>query len=164
MTRESRKGDVLPLPFQLRVPPGTSISGRDVIWEIRGLVDINWAVDIDCVVPIHMRNTDVEKIRDALGGLDYRIVELESAPLGQRFEGKFTPPANLRSQWGINEIEIAVEYLGANIQIHMHIDKRGIFTRDRDVKQVYDLARLRAAPVGELSAYIKQQLDAVTAK
>ena len=26
-----------------------------------------------------------KRIRDALGGLDYRIVELESQPLGQRF-------------------------------------------------------------------------------
>lgn len=158
---KAKKGDVLPLPFQLRVPPGTSISGRDVIWEIRGLVDINWAVDIDCVVPITMRNSDVEKIRDALGGLDYRIVELESSPLGQRFEGKFQPPANLRSAWGINDIELAVEYLGANLQIHMHIDKKGVFTRDRDVKQVYDLARLRAAPISELSGYIKQQIDEI---
>jgi hypothetical protein len=158
---KSKKGDVLPLPFQLRVPPGTSISGRDVIWEIRGLVDINWAVDVDCVVPINMRNTDIEKIRDALGGLDYRIVDLESSPLGQRFEGKFQPPAQLRSQWGINDIDLAVEYLGSNLQLHMHIDKKGVFTRDRDVKQVYDIARLRQCQMGELSAYLKQQIDQV---
>jgi hypothetical protein len=158
---KTRSGDVLPLPFQLRVPPGTSISGREVIWEIRGLVDINWAVDIDCVVPITMRNTDIEKIRDALGGLDYRIVDLESAPLGQRFEGKFAPPANLRSQWGINDIDIAVEYLGANLQVRMHIDKKGIFKRDRDVDQVYDLERLRRAPIAELSQFLKQQIDQV---
>lgn len=161
---KTRKGDVLPLPFQLRVPPGTSISGRDVIWEIRGLVDINWAVDIDCVVPINMRNTDIEKIRDALGGLDYRIVDLESSPLGQRFTGKFQPPAQLRSQWGINDIDLAVDYLGANLQVHMHIDKKGVFTRDRDVKQVYDLARVRSAPVGELSTHIKKQIDEVMQK
>jgi hypothetical protein len=158
---KTRKGDVLPLPFQLRVPPGTSISGRDVIWEIRGLVDINWAIDIGCVVPIHMRNSDVEKIRDALGGLDYRIVDLEPAPLGQRFVGKFQPPAHLRAEWGIHDIDLTVEYLGANLQLHMHIDKKGIFTRDRDVKQVYDLAKLRTAPIGELSGYIKQQIDQV---
>jgi len=158
---KTRKGDVLPLPFQLRVPPGTSISGREVIWEIRGLVDINWAVDIDCVVPIHMRNTDIEKIRDALGGLDYRIVDLESSPLGQRFTGKFQPPAQLRSQWGINDIDLAVDYLGANLQVHMHIDKKGVFTRDRDVKQVYDLSRVRSAPIGELSTHIKKQIDEV---
>ena len=158
---KTQKGDVLPLPFSLRVPPGTSISGRDVIWEIRSLVDINWAVDIDCVVPINMRNTDIEKLRDALGGLDYRIVELESAPLGQRFEGKFAPPANLRSQWGINDIDLAVEYLGSNIKVHMHIDKKGMFTRDRDVEQVYDLGKLRSAPMAEVSAYLKQQIDQV---
>jgi hypothetical protein len=161
---KTRKGDVLPLPFQLRVPPGTSISGREVIWEIRGLVDINWAVDIDCVVPINMRNTDIEKLRDALGGLDYRIVDLESAPLGQRFTGKFQPPAQLRSQWGINDIDLAVDYLGANLQVHMHIDKKGVFTRDRDVKQTYDLARVRSAPISELTGHIKKQIDEVMQK
>jgi hypothetical protein len=158
---KTKKGDVLPLPFALRVPPGTSISGREVIWEIRGQVDINWAVDIDCIVPINVRNTDVERIRDALGGLDYRIAELESEPLGQQFIGTFQPPANLRSQWGIHDIAIKVDYLGANLQIHMHIDKKGIFKRDRDVKQIYDLERLRAAPVSELSAFIKKQIDEV---
>jgi hypothetical protein len=158
---KTKKGDVLPLPFQLRVPPGTSISGREVIWEIRGLVDINWAVDIDCVVPINMRNTDVERIRDALGSLDYRIVELESAPLGQRFFGKFQPPANLRSEWGINDIEINVEYLGANLQVHMHIDKKGVFKFDKDVKQLFELARLRSAPMPEVVAHIKKQIDEV---
>ncbi len=158
---KTKKGDVLPLPFQLRVPPGTSISGRDVVWEIRGLVDINWAVDIDCVVPITMRNTDVERIRDALGSLDYRIVELDSAPLGQRFMGKFQPPANLRSEWGINDIDISVEYLGANLQVHMHIDKKGLFKFDKDVKQLFELARLRAAPMPEVIAHVKKQIDEV---
>ncbi len=158
---KAQKGDVLPLPFALRVPPGTSISGREVVWEIRGLVDINWATDIDCVVPISMRNTDVERIRDALGSLDYRIVELDSAPLGQRFSGKFAPPANLRSEWGINDIDIHVEYLGTNLQVHMHIDKKGVFTRDRDVKQIFELQRLRTAQPAELTAHIKKQIDEV---
>jgi hypothetical protein len=31
-----------------------------------------------------MRNRDVEKLRDALGALDYRINTLESKPLGLR--------------------------------------------------------------------------------
>ncbi|MEZ4367722.1 MAG: FHA domain-containing protein [Kofleriaceae bacterium] len=159
----TKKGDVLPLPFQLRVPPGTSISGRDVHWELRGQVDINWASDIDATSPITMRNTDIERIRDALGGLDYRIVELESRPLGQRFEGLFQPPANLRSQLGINDIQLAVEYLGTNLQVRMHVDKKGMFKRDRTVEQVFDLARLRAAPMAEVSAFIKQQIDDIMA-
>ena len=111
-----------------------------------------------------MRNADIERIRDALGSLDYRIVDLTSSPLGQQFHGKFTPPANLRSQWGINEIDVHVEYLGANLQVHMHIDKKGIFTRDRDVKQVFELARLRAAPMPEVVAHIKRQIDEVMQK
>jgi hypothetical protein len=154
-----RKGDVLPLPFHLRIPPGTSITGRDVHWELHGLVDINWAVDIDCKVPIMMRNTDVERVRDALGSLDYRISELVSLPLGQRFEGTFMPPANLRSQLGINDIHIIVEYLGQNLKVRMHVDKKGVFKRDRTVEQVLDLTRFRAAPLAEVAAHIKKQID-----
>jgi len=154
-----RKGDILPLPFHLRVPPGTSITGRDVYWELHGLVDINWAVDIDCKVPINMRNTDIERVRDSLGSLDYRISDLHSLPLGQRFEGTFMPPANLRSQLGINDIEIVVEYLGANLKLRMHVDKKGLFKRDRTVEQVLDLARFRAAPLAEVAAHIKRQID-----
>jgi hypothetical protein len=154
-----RKGDVLPLPFHLRVPPGTSITGRDVHWELHGLVDINWAVDIDCKVPISMRNTDIERVRDSLGSLDFRISELSSHPLGQRFEGTFNPPANLRSQLGINDIEIVVEYLGTNLKLRMHVDKKGVFKRDRTVEQVLDLARFRAAPLAEVAAHIKRQID-----
>jgi len=154
-----RKGDVLPLPFHLRVPPGTSITGRDVYWELHGLVDINWAVDIDCKMPINMRNTDIERVRDWLGSLDYRISDLHSLPLGQRFEGTFMPPANLRSQLGINDIHIIVEYLGANLKVRMHVDKKGMFKRDRTVEQVLDLARFRAAPLAEVSAHIKKQID-----
>lgn len=159
----TKNGDVLPLPFQLRVPPGTSISGRDVHWELRGQVDINWASDVDATTPITMRNTDIERIRDALGGLDYRIVELESRPLGQRFEGKFAPPANLCKQYGINDIDIAVEYLGTNLQVSMHVDKKGLFKRDRTVQQVFELARLRAAPLAEVTANFKQQIDDIMA-
>jgi hypothetical protein len=156
-----RKGDVLPLPFHLRVPPGTSITGRDVHWELHGLVDINWAVDIECKVPITMRNTDIERVRDSLGSLDYRISDLHSLPLGQRFEGTFMPPANLRSQLGINDIHLIVEYLGANLKVRMHVDKKGMFKRDRTVEQVLDLARFRAAPLAEISAHIKKQIDDV---
>jgi hypothetical protein len=154
-----RKGDILPLPFHLRVPPGTSITGRDVHWELHGLVDINWAVDIECKVPISMRNTDIERVRDSLGSLDYRISDLHSLPLGQRFEGTFNPPANLRSQLGINDIDLIVEYLGTNLKMRMHVDKKGVFKRDRTVEQVLDLARFRAAPLAEIAAHIKKQID-----
>lgn len=159
----TKKGDVLPLPFQLRVPPGTSVSGRDVHWELRGLVDINWASDVEATSPITMRNTDIERIRDALGGLDYRIVNLESRPLGQRFEGTFAPPAHLCKQYGINDIDLSVEYLGTNLQVRMHVDKKGLFKRDRTVEQVFELARLRAAPLAEVTANFKQQIDDIMA-
>ena len=51
-----------------------------------------WARDIEAMAPINMCNTDIEKIRDALGSLDYRITDLQLTPLGQAYEGKFNPP------------------------------------------------------------------------
>ena len=42
--------------------------------------------------------------------------------------------------------------------------EKGIFTRDRDVKQVFELARLRAAPMPEVVAHIKRQIDEVMQK
>lgn len=159
----AQKGDVLPLPFKLRVPPGTSVTGRNVHWELRGYVDINWASDIEATAPIMMRNIDIERVRDALGALDFRIADLEPAPLGQRFEGSFQPPAQLASQIGINDIVLVVEYLGANIKIVMEVDKKGMFKRDRENATVFDLARFRAAPLAEVSANFKQQIDAMMA-
>jgi hypothetical protein len=160
----TRKGDVLPLPFALRVPPGTSISGRDVYWEIRGYVDINWASDIEAASPINMRNTDIERIRDALGALDYRIVDIESIPLGQRFTGTFHPPANLKSQWGISDINLVVEYLGTNLKVHMEVEKTSLFKFDKQQETVFDLARFRAAPLTEVSAHFQQQIEAMMAR
>lgn len=159
----AQQGDVLPLPFALRVPPGTSVTGRNAHWELRGYVDINWASDIEATAPINMRNTDIERVRDALGALDYRIADLEPAPLGQRFVGSFQPPAQLARQIGINDIQLVVEYLGANIKIVMEIDKKGLFKRDRENATVFDLARFRAAPLAEVTANFKQQIDAMMA-
>jgi hypothetical protein len=161
---KAQKGDVLPLPFQLRIPPGTSVSGRDVYWELRGYVDINWASDIDASCPINMRNTDLERVRDALGGLDYRIVDLESAPLGQRFTGTFHPPAHLKSQLGISDINLVVEYLGTNLKVSMEVEKTSLFRFDKKQDTIFDLARVRAAPLAEVTANFKQQIDQMMAK
>jgi len=75
------------------------MTGPDVYWEIRGEVDINWATDIDAKIGIHMRNQDMERIRDGLGAMDYRLDEIRSVALGQRFEAEFHPPAHLAKQW-----------------------------------------------------------------
>src|SRR5690606_28985954 len=117
-----RKGDVVPMPFQLRIPSATSISGKDVHWEIRGYVDLAWAYDIDVEVPITMRNKDIERIRDALGALDFRVVDLESKPLGQEFKGKFHPPAQLAKRVGIDAINVLIQYLGTNLKIWLEVD------------------------------------------
>ena len=155
-------GDVIPLPFQLRTPPGTAMSGKDVRWEIRGAVDINWAVDVDCTIDINMRNADIERVRDAFGALDYRLAEMDSHPLGQRYDGRFQPPANLRAQLGVNEIDVGIEYLGANLKVMIHLDKRGMFASDKDVSEVYDLTRFRQSSmqevVGHFAALIQKMM------
>ena len=151
-------GDVLPLPFALRVPPGTAMSSRDVHWEIRGQVDINWAVDIDASIPLTMRNQDIERLRDGLGAMDFRVVDITSAALGQRFEGKFAPPANLAKHMGINDIKLVIEYLGANLKLSMHVDRKGLH-HDKQIDQVFELPRLRAASQPEVNATLKAMLD-----
>lgn len=158
---KAKKNEVLPLPFSLRVPPGVSNSGKNVHWEVRGYVDIDWAFDIDAQSEINMRNIDIERLRDALGGLDYRLNELDPAPLGQRFVGTFQPPAQMRQQLGISDINLTVEYLGTNLQMQLEVEKTALFKFDRDIKITFDLERLRTAPLGEISEYLRQQIDAM---
>ena len=153
------KNEVLPLNFQLRVPPGTSPSGRDVNWEVRGYVDIEWAFDIAASSPINVRNLDIEKIRDALGALDYRLAELNPEPLGQRFTGKFQPPVQLRSQYGVSDINLAVEYLGQNLQIAMEVEKTSLFKFDKQTKLVFDLQQFRAGSTQQLSTFLGGKID-----
>ena len=151
------KSDVLPLPFQLRVPAGCAMSSKDVSWEIRGYVDINWASDIKATIPFQMRNPDIERIRDALGAMDYRVVDIDSAALGQHFEGTFAPPANLAKQLGINEVRITIEYLGTNLKVRMLLDRKGLH-KDRAIDQVFELQRLRTAPQAEVNATFQTML------
>jgi hypothetical protein len=160
---KTRKDDVLPMPFQLRVPSGTSISGRDTWWELHGYVDINWALDVEAVVPINMRNLDLERIRDALGGLDLRITEMESRPLGQRHEGSFEPPAQWGQALGIKSIDLVIEYLGANVQVAMKVDKSALLKADRRVHFVFELAKLRSAPLSEISIHFRKYIDELMA-
>jgi len=151
-------GDVLPLPFQLRIPPGVSMTSRDVHWEIRGYVDINWASDIQADISIQMRNQDIERIRDAMGSMDYRVVELETAAIGQHFSGEFAPPAHLARDWGINKVELVMEYLGANLKVRMKLDKKGL-AHDPSLDQVFELGKLRMASQAEINATVKAMLD-----
>ena len=153
-------GDVLPLPFQLRIPAGTAMTSRDVRWEIRCDVDINWASDIHTDIDIQMRNPDIERLRDGLGAMDYRVVEIESAALGQHFDGVFAPPANLARQWGINEIKLTIEYLGANLKVSMKADRKGIH-HDKSIDQVFELARMRSATQADINMTLKQMLDQI---
>jgi hypothetical protein len=161
---QAKKGEVVPMPFQLRVPVGTSLSGKDVYWELRGYVDIDWAFDVAATSPINMRNTDIERIRDALGSLDYRIVDMESVALGQRFDGKFHPPAQFSSKWGISDINLHIEYLGTNMKFTMEVEKTSLFKFDKQKTVTFELARLRTAPLQDLSTFFQQQIDEMMGK
>jgi hypothetical protein len=155
---KAQHNDVLPLPFSLRCPHGVSMTNREVTWEIRGQVDINWAVDIDAMIPITMRNPDIERLRDAMGAMDYRVEDIESEPAGQRFEGKFMPPAQMASEWGVNNVKLEIEYLGANLKVRLKLDRKGLH-HDPAIDQVFELGRLRAASQPEVNITIKQMLD-----
>lgn len=159
---KAQHNDVLPLPFSLRCPHGVSMTNREVTWEIRGLVDINWAVDIDATIPLTMRNPDIERLRDAMGAMDYRVDDIDSEPAGQRFEGTFMPPAHMARDWGINHVKLEIDYLGANVKLRMKLDKKGL-SHDPAVDQVFELGRLRAASQAEVNATLKQMLDQLLA-
>ncbi len=155
---KAQNGDVLPLPFSLRVPAGTSMSNKEVTWEIRGQVDINWAVDIDAVISLQMRNPDIERLRDAMGAMDYRVEDIESAPAGQRFEGTFAPPAHMAKEWGVNSVKLEIEYLGANLKVRMKLDRKGLH-HDPALDQVFEVGRLRSASQAEVNATLKAMFD-----
>jgi len=158
----AENGDVLPLPFQLRIPPGTSMSSRTCNWELRAHVDINWASDISAVIPITMRNQDIERLRDGLGALDYRVEDIEATALGQTYLATFAPPAHLARQMGINNITLTIDYLGANLKVRMRVDKKGLH-HDRAIDQVFEIPRFRAASQPEINVTLKAMLDQILA-
>lgn len=156
---KTKKNDVLPMPFQLRVPSGTSNSSPDCYWTLRGYVDIAWAMDIEANINITMRNCDVEKIRDALGALDYRIANLASKPLGQKYEGTFNPPMHLRKQLNITDINLDIEYLGTNLKVVMEVEKNKFFHRDKHQEFVFALDMLRSASLADVSQHFQQEIN-----
>jgi hypothetical protein len=156
---KTKKGDVLPMPFSLRVPSGTSISSPICHWSLRGYVDIAWAMDIEAEAPINMRNRDIEKIRDALGTLDYRVNTLDSKPLGQRYTGVFNPPMHLRSKLNITDINFDIEYLGTNLKVVMEVEKNKLFHFDKRQEFVFALDMLRSASVQQVSMHFQTEID-----
>ena len=156
---KTKKGDVLPMPFSLRVPSGTSISSPICYWLLRGYVDIAWAMDIEAEAPINMRNRDIEKIRDALGTLDYRVNTLDSMPLGQRYTGVFNPPMHLRSKLNITDINFDIEYLGTNLKVVMEVEKNKLFHFDKRQEFVFALDMLRSASVQQVSTHFQTEID-----
>ncbi len=155
--------DVLPLPFQLRVPPGVAMSNRDVNWEIRASVDINWSFDIHDSIPITMRNQDIERLRDGLGAMDFRVIDITTTATGQHFEGKFAPSPQAAQAMGIKEIDLTIEYLGANLKLRMLLDRKGLHS-SHAIDQVFELGRLRAASQAEVNATLATMLQQLQQK
>jgi hypothetical protein len=155
--------DVLPLPFQLRVPPGVAMSNRDVNWEIRASVDINWSFDIHDSIPITMRNQDIERLRDGLGAMDFRVIDITTTATGQHFEGKFAPSPQAAQAMGIKEIDLTIEYLGANLKLRMLLDRKGLHS-SHAIDQVFELGRLRAASQAEINATLATMLQQLQQK
>ncbi|MBZ0236229.1 MAG: FHA domain-containing protein [Deltaproteobacteria bacterium] len=151
--------DVLPLPFDLDLPSGVAPSGREVYWYLHAVVDINWASDVDVELPITVRNHDLERIRDAMGALDYRFSEWDSKPHAQRFDAKFQPPAQFRNV--INAIDIGVEYLGATVKLAIQVDKKG---RDREDAVALDLAQMRGSSADVVTSTLKKIIDDIMAR
>lgn len=154
----AENGDVLPLPFSLRIPPGTSMSSRACHWVLRAQVDINWATDIDAEIPITMRNQDIERLRDALGAMDFRVEDIEATALGQTYQGEFHPPGHLARQMGINSVTVTIDYLGSNLKVRMRVDRKGL-KHDRAIDQIFELPRFRAASQPEIDATLKAMFD-----
>ena len=157
---KSMKGDVLPLPFKLEVPSGVASSSRGIRWCLHATVDINWASDVDVELDITMRNPDLERLRDAMGSLDYRFSEWKSKPHAQRYDAGFQPPAQHKNR--INEVKIGVEYLGAQVKLMLEIDKKGF---DKEGAVALDLAQLRTASIEVLAATLDKVItDAMGGK
>jgi hypothetical protein len=152
-------GDVVLLPFQLRVPAGTSASGRDVAWEVRGYVDIAWAYDVETHATIQMRNTDIEAIRDSLGALDYRVSALVAAPLGQKYTGSFQPSPTRIKELGITDIHFEVEYLGVNLKLTLTVEKSSLFRFDKSESLTIELAQLRTMPRDVLTRHLHETIE-----
>jgi hypothetical protein len=153
---KSEKGDVLGMPFQLRVPPGTSVTGGSVSWELRGLVDIAWAFDVQADAPITMRNIDAERLRDAMGAIDYRVIEVESEPMGQRFEVRFQPPPSMPAD--VTEVVLEAEYLGSDLKVELRV-KRGKLRSKRKGEITFALTQLRTATLAHVSQYLQEQVE-----
>ena len=139
------------------------MSGPLCYWELRAYVDIKRGLDIEATAPITMRNTDIEKIRDALGTLDYRINNIEADPLGQKYKGKFNPPMNLAKQLNITDINMVIEYLGTNLKVMMEVEKNRLFHFDKKQEFVFALDKLRAATIADLAQHWQTEINKMMA-
>ena len=84
--------------------------------------------------------------------------------MGQRYYGKFQPPPQLRSQWGVSDINLDIEYLGANLSIKMEVEKTSLFKFDKKIDFLFNLQQLRNAPKAELAKHFQQYINQLMGK
>lgn len=71
--------------------------------------------------------------------------------MGQEFRARFEPPAQWRTQWNIDSVNLEMQYLGTNFQIMLEVDKKGAFSKDRRTQYNVELATLRQASLRQVS-------------
>jgi hypothetical protein len=84
---------------------------------------------------------------------------LNPAPLGQRFKGVFQPPANRVKQFGVTDVNIAVQYLGTNLEVEFEVEKASWFKADKATRILFELSQLRSAPVAEIAEHFEKTID-----
>src|SRR4029078_6484174 len=94
--------------------------------------------------------------RAAPAAFTFPLNSLAPEPLGQRFQGSFQPPVQLRSEWGITDVNIAVEYLGTNLQLTLQVEKTSLFKFDKTTKLIFDLQQFRASPPAQVMEFLRQ--------
>ena len=93
----------------------------------------------------------------------FRVVDLQSKPLGQEFIGKFHPPAQLAKRVGIDALNVKLQYLGTNMKVFLELDKTGRFSKDKRSEFVVELQQLRASQPHELSALLEANVQRLMA-
>ena len=89
---------------------------------------------------------------------------MTSKPLGQRFDGKFQPSPTMSKQLGVDEIDVAAEYLGSNIKVMLKVDRHGALHGVHEADEVYDLARFRAAAPNEVIGHFGELVGKLAGK
>jgi len=74
------------------------------------------------------------------------------------------PPVQRRSEWGITDLNLAVEYLGTNLQLTLQVEKTSLFKFDKQTKLIFDLQQFRASSPAQLMEFMREKIDELMQK